>query len=124
MTTAHKISALWIVVMINMGFADILSFMYPGFLAQISTGTVDGVTITPAFLLVAAVFLEVGIMMIFLTGALKRSVSRVLNLIAVALTIAFVIGGGALTFHYIFFASVEVLCMAYIAVLAWRWRED
>jgi hypothetical protein len=124
MSTSSKISTLWIVIMINMGFADILSFMYPGFLAQITTGTVDGVTITPMFLLVAAVFLEVGIAMIYLSRALARPMARVLNLIAVVLTIAFVIGGGALTIHYIFFATVEVLCMIYIAVLAWRWRED
>ncbi len=124
MNTPGKISTLWIIVMFNMGFADILGFMYPGFLAEIGTGVVDGIAITPEFLLLAAVFVEVGIAMIFLTRALKRSASRVLNLIAVALTIAFVIGGGALTLHYIFFATVEVLCMGYIAVLAWCWRED
>lgn len=124
MTTPEKISTLWIVVMINMGFADILGFMYPGFLAEIGTGIVDGITITPEFLLLAAVFVEVGIVMIFLTRTLKRPASRIANLFAVVLTIAFVIGGGSTTLHYIFFASIEVFCMGYIAVLAWRWRED
>ncbi len=124
MNTATKISTIWVIVMINMGFADILGFMYPGFLAEIGTGTVDGIRITPEFLLLAAVFIEVGIMMIFLTRALNRPLSRVLNIIAVILSMAFVIGGGALTLHYIFFATVEVLCMAYIAVLAWGWSDD
>lgn len=32
-----KLSTLWIFVMFNMVFADIFSFMYPGFLKQIVT---------------------------------------------------------------------------------------
>lgn len=41
----EKISILWIVVMINMIFADILSFMLPGFLNDINTGnTPFGIT--------------------------------------------------------------------------------
>lgn len=124
MPTASKISTLWIVVMFNMAFADILSFMFPSFLAQISTGAVDGVTITPMFLLVAAVLIEVAAAMIYLSRALSRGGARIANFIAVPVTILFVIGGGSLTPHYIFFAGVEVVIMLYIAVLALTWRED
>lgn len=123
MTTATKISTLWIVVMFNMAFADILGFMYPGALAKISTGTIDGVTVTPSFLLIAAVLVEVGIAMIYLSRTLPRSTARIANLIAVPVTIAFVIGGGSLIPHYIFFASIEVIAMLYIAYLAFRWRD-
>lgn len=43
--TKEKISILWIVVMVNMIFADILSFMLPGFLNDINTGnTPFGIT--------------------------------------------------------------------------------
>jgi len=121
MPRAEKISTLWIVVMFNMGFADILSFMFPDLLAQILTGTVDGVTITPMFLLLAAVFVELAIVMIYLTKALAPRISRKLNIAAAALTILFVIGGGSLTPHYIFFASIEVIALIYIGELAWRW---
>lgn len=123
MTTATKISTLWIVVMINMAFADILGFMYPGMLEKIITGTIDGVTVTPTFLVIAAVLVEVGIAMIYLSRALPRATARILNLIAVPLTIAFVIGGGSLTPHYIFFASIEVIAMLYIGYLALNWRD-
>ena len=123
MPVATKISTLWIVVMINMAFADILSFMLPEFAVQIQSGEVDGVVITPMFMLVAAVLIEVGILMIYLTRALGLRASRYSNLGAVALTILFIVGGGSLTPHYIFMASVEVLALLYIAYLAWTWRE-
>lgn len=124
MSVAYKISTLWIVVMINMAFADILSFMDPDFLKQIATGMVEGVTITPMFLLIAAVLIEIAALMIFLTQALNQRTSRIANLVVVVLTILFVVGGGSLKPHYIFFASVEVLAMLYIAYLAWTWREN
>ncbi|MCF6322376.1 MAG: DUF6326 family protein [Rhizobiaceae bacterium] len=123
MPLATKISTLWIIVVLNMIFADILSFMYPEFLAQITTGKVEGITITPLFLLVAAVFIEVAIVMIYLTRVLSPRTSRLANLMAVAITVLFVIGGGSLTPHYIFFASIEVLTMLYIAYLAWTWPQ-
>lgn len=124
MPLATKISTLWVVVLFNMVFADILSFMDPKFLSQVATGVVDGVTITPMFLLLAAVFIQVAILMIYLSRALSQPVSRIANLVAVVITIFFVIGGGSLKPHYIFFASVEVIAMLYIAYLAWNWRQD
>lgn len=123
MSLRQKISTLWIVVMFNMAFADILSFISPDFLSQVATGTIDGVTITPMFILIAAIFVEVGIAMIFLTHVLKPKLARVANLVAVGATILFVVGGGSLAPHYIFFASIEVIAMLYIAKLAWTWNE-
>jgi len=123
MSLRHKISTLWIVVMFNMAFADILSFISPDFLTQAAAGTIDGVTITPMFILVAAIFVEVGIAMIFLTQVLRLKLARIANLVAVVITILFVVGGGSLAPHYIFFAVVEILAMLYIARLAWTWTE-
>ncbi len=124
MPLASKISTLWIVVLFNMIFADILSFMYPEFLAQITTGIVEGIKITPLFLLIAAIFVEIAIAMVYLTRVLSPRASRFANLVAVVIIILFVVGGGSLTPHYIFFATVEVITMLYIAYLAWTWREN
>jgi len=124
MPLATKISTLWVVVLFNMVFADILSFMVPEFMTQIPTGEVEGITITPMLLLVAAIFIEIAILMIFLTRALNRSASRVVNLVAVVIIILFVVGGGSLKPHYIFIASIEVITLLYIAYLAWGWRQD
>ena len=119
-----KLSTLWIFIMFNMVFADIFSFMYPGFLQQTMTGNADGTQVTPAFLLIAAMVTEVSIAMVFLSRLLKHGVNRWVNIVGGVITILWVIGGGPLTFlHYIFFASIEVACSLVIIWLAWTWRN-
>ncbi len=119
-----KLSTLWIFLLINMVFADIFSFMYPGFMAQIVAGTpVDGTVITPIFLLIAAGVTEISIAMVFLSRFLKPGINRWVNLAGAAVTILWVIGGGSLTPHYIFIASIEVLTSLIIIGLAWTWRD-
>jgi len=117
------ISSLWIVVMLNMIFADILSLMIPGALTELMTGNVEGVTLSAELMLVAAIILEIPIMMVLLSRLLKYKTNRILNIVASLITIVFVIGGGSLDFHYIFLATVEVICMISIIIIALKWRE-
>jgi Sec-independent protein secretion pathway component TatC len=72
-------------------------------------------------LLVFAILLEIPIAMIFLSRVLKHRANRWANIIAAAITIAFVIGGGSTDLHYIFFAAIEVVCMLLIVWYAWKW---
>jgi hypothetical protein len=118
-----KLSTLWILVMFNMLAADILSFMYPGSLKEIMTGYGGEIQITPGFLLLAAIMMEIPIAMIFLSRELKYSVNRLANIIAGLITIAFVIGGGATTPHYIFLATMEVVFILLIIWFAWKWTN-
>jgi hypothetical protein len=118
-----KLSALWIVVMLNIVFADILSFMLPGSLEAMMTGTAAPFPITQEIMLVFAIMLEIPIIMIFLSRILKYKLNRPANIIASVITIIFVIGGGSTNLHYIFFATVETVCMLMIIYLAWKWKE-
>jgi hypothetical protein len=118
-----RLSTLWIFIMFNMVFADILSFMYPGVLKEVMTGYAGGIQITPGFLLGAAVVTEIPIAMIVLSRVLKHNVNRWANIGAGVVTIAYVIGGGSLNqLHYIFFAAMEVACALLIVWFAWKWR--
>ncbi len=119
MDIKEKISILWIVVMMNMIFADILSFMLPEFLNGIITGSTP-ILITPSILLAFAIILEIPIVMIFLSRVLNNKANRWANIIAGLITIAFVVGGGSMYLHYIFFAAVEVLILILIMIYAWR----
>jgi hypothetical protein len=118
-----KLSTLWIYVMFNMVFADIFSFMYPGALKQIMAGNADGTPITPGFLLIAAIVTEIPIAMVFLSRLLKYGANRWVNVIGGVITILWVIVGGSTTLHYIFFASIEVVCSLVIIWLAWKWQN-
>lgn len=124
MPRATLITLLWIVVLFNMAFADILSFISPGFLAEVATGVIDGIVITPAFLLLAAAFIEVAVLMIVLTSLLPRASARIANVAAAGITILFVIGGGSLAPHYLLLAGVEVAALLAIVTLAWTWRDE
>jgi Sec-independent protein secretion pathway component TatC len=117
-----KISTLWIVVMLNMVSADIIGFMNPGDLQKILTGNV-GINITQELLLIFSVMMEIPIAMIFLSRVLKSRPNRWANIIAGAITVVFVIGGGDTYPSYIFFASVEVICVLLIVWYAWKLSE-
>lgn len=77
-----KLSTLWIVIMFNMVFADILEFMLPGELEAMMTGTAAEFSITQEIMLVFAILLEIPIAMIILSRLLKYRANRWANIIA------------------------------------------
>ncbi len=108
-----KIILLWVVVLINMIFADIFSFMFPAGEFQV----------TQVMMLVFAIILELPIAMIFLSWVLKDKANRLANIIVCAITIPFTIIGGIGYLHYYFFAAIEIVCMALIVWYAWKWPK-
>jgi hypothetical protein len=108
--------------MFNMVFADILTFIKPGALQELWAGQA-GVQVTPGLLLVFAILIEIPIAMIFVSRILKRGPNRWANTVAAVITTAFVAGGGSLDLHYVFFATVEVACMALIVWSVWTRRN-
>jgi hypothetical protein len=118
-----RLSTLWVVVMFNMVFADILTFIKPGALQELWAGQA-GVQVTEGLLLVFAVLLEIPIAMIFVSRILKPEANRWANTIAAVITTLFVVGGGSIDLHYVFFAAVEVACMALIVWFVWARRSS
>ena len=116
------LSTLWIVVMINMLKADILSLYIPGAAAEVAKTAGD--TPITTLMLGGAIMMEISIVMILLSRVLKYRVNRWVNIIASVITIAFVVGGGASDPHYVFIATVEVACLLLIIWNAWKWTEQ
>jgi hypothetical protein len=110
-------STLWIVVMINVAMADIFGFM----MDLMAGNTTTEVQIPQAGMLIFAIIMEIPIAMIFLSRVLKYEVNRWANIIASVITIAFVILGGSVDLVYIFFATIEIVCMSLIIWYAWKW---
>jgi Sec-independent protein secretion pathway component TatC len=119
-----KLSTLWTVVLFNMIYADIIGFLNPEFLRGLMTGYAEGVRITQQLLVASAVMVEVPILMVLLSRTLKPKVNRWANFAAIALTATFIIGGGSTSPHYLFLAAMELVCLALILRLAWRWHEE
>jgi hypothetical protein len=117
------LSTLWIVVMINMLKADILSLYIPGSAQEVAqTAASTGASI-PQLMLGGAIMMEISIVMIILSLVLKYSLNRWANLITSIITIVFVVGAGVTYPHYIFIATVEVICLLLIIWTAWTWRK-
>lgn len=104
--------------MLNMAYADILSLYVPGIHEELSAFAGD-MPIT-LLMLFGAIKIQFPLAMIFLSRVLKLRANRWANIIVGVTTIIFVVGGGSLTPHYLFIATVEVLCMLAIIRLAWR----
>lgn len=82
------------------------------------------VNITQGLLLIMAVLVQIPILMIYLSRVLKWRINRVMNIVASITTIIFVVGGGSLYLHYIFFASIEVICLVLIIVYSVKWKQE
>jgi Family of unknown function (DUF6326) len=121
--TKVLLSTLWIVVMINMLKADILSLFIPGALDEVAKTSVSTGTPIPQLMLGGAIMMEISIVMIVLSRVLKYKVNRWANIIISIITIIFVVGGGASYPHHIFVATVEVICLLSIIWFAWTWTN-
>jgi hypothetical protein len=119
--TKVLLSTLWIVVMINMLKADILSLYIPGSAEELAQTAAGSGTAIPQLMLGGAVMMEISIVMIILSLVLKPSLNRWANILTSLITIVFVVGGGVSYPHYIFIAAVEVICLLLIIWFAWRW---
>ncbi|MGK7909567.1 MAG: DUF6326 family protein [Synechococcus sp.] len=121
------LSMLWVFVLLNMVYADILGTLRPGyldFLDQMSQ-QLTGITV-----LLFAVFVELAIAMILLSRVLAYNANRRAHFIAIPLTILWVIVpalmpslGETTPLSYVFFALVEVVTMVFMFWYVWQWPQ-
>jgi len=117
--TKTRISTLWIIIVLNMIFADIFSII-----VDLSGGDLLEIPGDVETMMLVAVFLtNVPIMMIYSSRVLGYKTNRRLNIGTAILTIIYVIGGGVLAPHYIATALIEVALLMFIIRLAWQWQE-
>lgn len=122
--TKVVLSTLWIVVMINMLKADILSLYIPGAVEEVAKTAVSAGASIPQLMLVGAVMGQLGIAMIVLSRVLKYGINRWANIVVAVVTVAYIWGGMASYPHYLFIAIVESLCLLLIIWFAWAWRHE
>ena len=113
-----KLSLLWIFVVLNMAYADILSLMDP---TSPIRKVMAGATMPPGGLMAGAILMETAIAMVVLSWLLNYKVNRWVNIVIGALNILAVVTGGH-GLYYVFFATVEVACMLLIIWFAWKWK--
>ena len=115
----ETLSLLWIFLLFNMVYADIISLMDP---VSPIRKAIAGAPLPPGGLIAGAVLMETPIAMLLFARVLKYGVNRWLNIIIAAINLVAVVTGGR-GLYYFFFASIEVLCLASIIWLAIRWQN-
>jgi hypothetical protein len=124
MDMREKFSLLWIFAIFNYIYADYLSFLEPGILEQLMTGSIDGLQFTQGMLLGAAVLMETAIAMVILSRVLEYRANRLANIIVgiihtLSVFLSMFVGTPAL--FYIFFGTIEMATTLLIVRLAWKW---
>ncbi len=121
------LATLWIFVMFNYLYCDVMSLMDPWSLKQYLAGNVGGVQITQGFLLGAAILMEIPIAMVLLSRVLRYRANRWANIIAgtlmTAVQFSTLFFGSSPTTYYIFFSIIEIACTSLIVWYAWKWRN-
>ncbi|MFT5197288.1 MAG: hypothetical protein ACI9EW_004027 [Cellvibrionaceae bacterium] len=95
--TKVLLSTLWIVVLINLLKADILSLYIPGTVEEVVQFAGD--TPIPILMLAGAILVEISTVMIILSRVLAYKANRWANFIASLITIAGIWGAGSSTPH-------------------------
>jgi hypothetical protein len=114
-----KLSLLWIFVVLNMAYADILSLMDP---TSIIRGIMAGSPLPSGGLLAGAIVMETSIAMVILPWVLNYKVNRWVSAVIGAFMILQIVIGGHGS-YYVFFETVEVACIALIIWFSWKWRN-
>ena len=115
------LSTLWIFVMFNYVYADIIVMIsnpaaYQNAAAKMTEGLVLGF----------AVLMEIAIAMVLLSRVLKYRANRWANIIAGIESTAFVsatLFGQKPSLAYAFFAAIEIVCTLFIVWYAWTWHN-
>ncbi len=115
-----KLSALWLIVVLNIIMADVLSVFVV--LEKKDALNIFGEVKTT--MAIAALILNIPILMIYFSRFLGYKVNRVLNIIAALITLLFVVGGGSTMPHYIICATIEVVVLIIIITIAWQWKNE
>ena len=116
MKTQEKLSLLWIILTANILLADILS----AFIAFGDPSVIDIPGNPRTVMAISAVLLNIPILMIYLSRVLKPRLNRILNIIAAAITLVFILGGASSLPHYIVIAVIETAIIAVIIKTAWK----
>lgn len=114
-----KLSLLWIFLLLNMAYADILSLMDA---TSPIRNIMAGAPMPSGGLLAGAIVMETAIIMILLSQVLKRNVNRWVNIIIGLFNIVYIVTGGH-GLYYLFFASIEVASLLLIIWFALKWPK-
>ena len=119
MDVRQKLSILWIFLLFNVAYADILSLMDA---TSPIRNIMAGGPMPSGGLLMGAFVMETSIIMILLSRVFARGINRWANIIVGLFNILYIVTGGHGA-YYLFFTAIEVMCILLIIWFAWKWPK-
>jgi len=122
---AMKLSALWAALMLLYIYADHFSLFRMGQIEEMISGRIGPFPVTQGSLLAFSILMMIPAVMVFLSLALKPTVSRWANIILGVLYtfVNFSNLIGETWAYYMFFGVVEIVLTFLIVWYAWKWRN-
>ncbi|MEN8874174.1 MAG: DUF6326 family protein [Pacificibacter sp.] len=119
------LSILWVFIILNFFARDIHELGRPGMLEQMMSGTIDGVVVTEMLMLIGGVMIEIPILMTVLALLLPYGINRWANIGVGFLTMAMIVAMNTKPdLDNVFFMSIQLIALAAIVWIAWRWRTS
>ena len=120
-----KLSALWAALMLLYIYADHFSLFRTGQIEEMISGRIGPFPVTQGSLLAFSILMMIPAVMVFLSLALKPTVSRWANIILGVLYTLVNISNliGETWVYYIVFGVVEIVLTLLIVWYAWKWRN-
>lgn len=113
------LSSLWIFYFVNMFARDLHEFANPAFIKQL----IAGITVSETILLVAAMVLEIPIVMIVLSRVLTNKINWFVNIVVAVLMLGVTISNNLNPDQDdVFFMIAETLGLLTVITLSVRWR--
>ncbi len=116
------LSHLWVFAILNMLFRDVHEFTMASTINEILSGTLNGNPMSEQVLLAGAFAVELLLLAFLLTALFPPRWSRLLNLVMVPVAVAGIFVVPPADPDDYFFATVVLITLATIFVLAWRWN--
>lgn len=121
------LSTLWIVLMLNYIYCDVLGLNDPAHLVALEAGTIGGLPFTPDKLVAAGILMQIPIAMVLMSRLLRRGPNRWFNIITAivmaVVQVSTLLFGTPPTPVYIFFSAIEVALLVVILALAASWTS-
>lgn len=120
------LSTLWIVLMFNYLYCDLLGLHEPAYLAGILAGELNGIEFTPEFGLAAGALMQIPIAMVLLSRLLSRKIGRWVNIGAgafMALVQIATLFIGTSSPSYLMYSIIEIGLLIAVIVFAATWKR-
>jgi hypothetical protein len=120
------LSLVWLFVLANFIYCDVIGLHDPSVLRSLFDGHAGDIQITPPFLLASSVLMEIPIAMVLVSRITSRRVARVASIVSASFMV--LVQSSSLFVSvpspsYAFFSTIEVGGLVAIIVLAARWRS-